>query len=249
MCAVSHYLEAEGIMTTGISLVRENAESLRPPRSLWVSFPLGRPLGKPGDPAFQHKVIKHALDLLERDKGPVLEDFPLDAPAVTVEQAPACPISFARPTLDDDSWKGRLENELLEIKPWYDLSRRRRGRTTVGICSSSIDEIIGRLAAWLDDPQQAFPDLKWFKYAIEDAKAYYSEALTAQPGEYRPQMVLEMLWQETVLGAAMKAFYDYFENHEQFSMFARLVAPRDAIGGPTGSAGIGREDIEDNAGG
>jgi D-proline reductase (dithiol) PrdB len=229
VCAVSHYLEAEGIMTTGISLVRENAESLRPPRTLWVSFPLGRPLGKPGDPEFQHKVIQHALDLLERKEGPVLEDFPQDAPAVSLDQAPACPISFARPTLDDDSWQGRLKNELLEMKPWYDLSRRRRGRTTVGICDSNIDEILEGLATWLDDPQQPFPDLKWFKYAIEDAKAYYSEALTAQPGDYPPQMVSQLLWQETVLGAGMKVFYEQFVNHEQLNGFARVVAPREAI--------------------
>ncbi|MGB1538895.1 MAG: selenoprotein B, partial [Pseudomonadales bacterium] len=60
-------------MTTGISLIRENTASMQPPRALWVSFPLGRPLGKPGDPAFQHRVISAALDLLNRNDGPVLE--------------------------------------------------------------------------------------------------------------------------------------------------------------------------------
>lgn len=229
-------------MTTGISLVRENAQSLRPPRTLWVSFPLGRPLGKPGDPEFQHEVIKHALDLLEREEGPVLEDFPLDAPAVTVEQAPVCPISFAKPALDDESWQSRLRSELLEMKPWYDLSRRRRGRTTVGICNSNIDEIVEGLATWLDDQNGPFPDLKWFKYAIEDAKAYYGEALTAQPGDYPPNLVLLQLWQETTLGAALTVYYEYFQNHAQLRMFARIVAPREAIGGSTGS-----EDVVHNA--
>ena len=57
-------------MTTGISLVRENAQSLQPPRSLWVPFPLGRPLGKPGDPEFQLDVIEAALALLARESGP-----------------------------------------------------------------------------------------------------------------------------------------------------------------------------------
>ena len=61
MCGIAYYLESEGIMTTGIALVRENAEALQPPRMLWVSFPLGRPLGKPGDPAFQKRVILGAL--------------------------------------------------------------------------------------------------------------------------------------------------------------------------------------------
>ena len=68
-------------MTTGISLVRENTESMRPPRALWVPFPLGRPLGKADDPRFQHKVISHALGLLNRSEGPVLDDFLLDLPS------------------------------------------------------------------------------------------------------------------------------------------------------------------------
>ena len=70
-------------MTTGISLVRENAASIQPPRSLWVTFPLGRPLGVPGDPAFQHGVIRAALALLETRSGPILADYPLDEAGTT----------------------------------------------------------------------------------------------------------------------------------------------------------------------
>ena len=39
MCALSYFLEREGLITTGISLVRENTASMKPPRALWVSFP------------------------------------------------------------------------------------------------------------------------------------------------------------------------------------------------------------------
>ena len=80
MCALGHYLEQAGIATTGISLVRENAEALRPPRSLWVPFPLGRPMGSPHNEGFQHKVMSAALDLLNHEHGPILEDFGEDAP-------------------------------------------------------------------------------------------------------------------------------------------------------------------------
>ena len=72
MGALGHYLESEGIATTGISLVREHTEAMQPPRFLWVPFPLGRPLGAPGDAAFQHRVIRAALSLLEAPAGPVL---------------------------------------------------------------------------------------------------------------------------------------------------------------------------------
>ncbi|MED5581983.1 MAG: selenoprotein B, partial [Pseudomonadota bacterium] len=98
MCAISYYLEREGMMTTGISLVRENALSLLPPRSLWVPFPLGRPLGAANNPDFQHRVIAASLDLLNRSNGPVLEDFPEEAPDQDHATAMACPVSFIRPT-------------------------------------------------------------------------------------------------------------------------------------------------------
>ena len=81
-------------MTTGISLVRENTESMQPPRALWVPFPLGRPLGKAGDASFQHQVIQHGLELLSRPEGPVLEDFPLDVPRIDHDVVQACPVSF-----------------------------------------------------------------------------------------------------------------------------------------------------------
>lgn len=47
----------------------------RPPRALYAEFPLGRPLGKPGDGPFQRRVLNAAFALLERPVGPVLERF------------------------------------------------------------------------------------------------------------------------------------------------------------------------------
>ena len=71
MNALGRFLEDEGLATTGISLVREHSEWMAPPRILWVPFRLGRPLGRPGDAAFQHRVIDAALALLDAPSGPV----------------------------------------------------------------------------------------------------------------------------------------------------------------------------------
>ena len=121
-------------MTTGISLVRENTASMRPPGALWVSFPLGRPLGKPGDAAFQHEVIAAALGLLGRPRGPVLEDFPRDAPVAAAAEGAACPLSFPKQEGSPTSWAARLRSEHAFLAPWYALSlRRRKGRTLVGV--------------------------------------------------------------------------------------------------------------------
>ena len=74
--ALAHVLERAGLATVGISLVRGQAEDGRAPRMLHCQFPLGRPLGRPGDPAFQHRVLDAAFALLPRTDTPVLVDFP-----------------------------------------------------------------------------------------------------------------------------------------------------------------------------
>ena len=66
--------------TTQISLIRIHTEKTNPPRALWVSFELGRPIGVPNDPAFQNRVLKAALGLLDRASGPILVDYPEDVP-------------------------------------------------------------------------------------------------------------------------------------------------------------------------
>ncbi|MCE7997633.1 MAG: hypothetical protein HEP70_02110 [Rhodobiaceae bacterium] len=239
--AIAYYLESEGIMTTGVSLVREISEVMQPPRMVWTSFPFGYPLGKAGDADFQHQVICQGLALLEQQSGPVLEDFPLDVPHIASEDAPACSITLARPSEDTTTWTARLANELLMFKPWYDLSRRRRGRTMVGISGTPIDEIIERLAVWLDDPDQGLPDLTWFKQATEDAKAYYGEALIAQPGDYPPGHTQAQFWNETDLGAALKRYHHHFAADPELAVFARIVGSREAVEGSTGSFAIGHE--------
>ncbi len=76
MSALAHVLEAEGFATVALSLVRGQAAATAPPRALHCRFPLGRPLGRPNDPAFQRRVLEAALATLTAPSGPVLVDFP-----------------------------------------------------------------------------------------------------------------------------------------------------------------------------
>lgn len=230
MCALSYFLEWAGLMTTGISLVRENTMSMQPPRALWVTFPLGRPLGKPDDAAFQHRVIDAALNLLTEPSGPVLADYPEDAPLVALSDAPACPVSFTKPAKDTDSWKAALLAELQTLTPWYDLGRRRRnGRSLVGVSGFSMAENIDKLADLLDNETLPVAELNWFKSAIEDAKVFYLEALTAQPGRYNQDQIETLFWRETTLGAVLLKFNDMFMAHTELSYMARIIAPRTVL--------------------
>ena len=76
-------LERQGIATVAIQLLREVAERVGPPRTLFVPFRHGYPLGEPDDRAQQHSVLEAALRLFEDPTlvPPALVDyFPNQAP-------------------------------------------------------------------------------------------------------------------------------------------------------------------------
>jgi hypothetical protein len=94
--ALAHYIEAAGVPTVAISLIRPHSEKIRNPRSLWVPFELGRPLGPADDAPFQTGVIAAALRLLESRDGPVvLADYDKDDP--TMADAPGWAPPFDLP--------------------------------------------------------------------------------------------------------------------------------------------------------
>jgi hypothetical protein len=68
-------LERAGLATVSLSLLREVTRVLKPPRALFVPFPMGFALGEPNHPALQQRILRAALRLLERTDVPVLETF------------------------------------------------------------------------------------------------------------------------------------------------------------------------------
>ena len=236
VCGISHYLESEGIQTVGIALFRQIAESMRPPRILWVSFPLGRPLGKPSDPEFQTKVIESALKLLATREGPVLKDYPIDLPEAIDRDPPACPVSFAQEA-PMDTWRAKLTKEVTSLATWYELGLERRGRTSVGCCDSSITEISERLSDWLDDGGD-MPDHVWLKFALEDLKSFYSEAIMAKPGDYPVGYVDRIIFHETYLGELISQVVDLLESDQRTQPLVRAIASRDQLQRSTGNWAI-----------
>ena len=75
VCLVQAALEREGIATVSLSLLREVTRVLKPPRALFVPFPMGFALGEPNNPALQRRIIQTALGLLEHTAVPILETF------------------------------------------------------------------------------------------------------------------------------------------------------------------------------
>ncbi|MHB8765649.1 MAG: hypothetical protein ACYDA8_15125 [Deferrisomatales bacterium] len=190
MGGLAHYLEEEGIPTTQISLIREHTAVIRPPRALWVPFELGRPLGAPGDPPFQTRVLRAALELLTAASGPVLADFPDDAPGDGAEAAPlACPVSFPapEPATPLEALLGEFRREVDGLRGWYYLGVERRGRTTAASSGLSPEAAADLVAAWArgerpPSPVAGLTPAHALRLAAEDLKSYYLEAAAARPG-------------------------------------------------------------------
>jgi len=208
-------LEDEGLSTVSISLVREHTAQIRPPRALWVPFPLGRPFGVPNDAVFQHKVLKAALDLLDAPEGPVLADFPEDAPQEMADEEMegwVCPVSFPKPPPPEDvtGLREAVLAEIGQLAPWYKMGRERRGRTAVGLSGLALPEAARFLDAWLagetrESPIAGVGTVDALRWSAEDLKAFYLEAATAQPGTASQKELLDWLWRETSAGEMLKA--------------------------------------------
>lgn len=203
MGALGHYLEAEGIPTAGISLIRLHTEKIRPPRALWVPFELGRPLGIPNDPAFQTRVLRALLGLFDAKSGPVLADYPEDAPGTGASDMSgmACAIRFDRPEAEE-TLETSLHREIRELQPWYDRAVEQRKRTTFGASQLPIEDVAAFLLQWQHEPPTMSLDSAQtpealLKLAAEDLKVFYFEALAGQPAPMSGKLAADWFWGET----------------------------------------------------
>jgi hypothetical protein len=172
--ALAQVLERGGLATVGISLVRGQAVDGRAPRMLHCQFPLGRPLGRPGDRAFQHRVLAAAFDLLPRTDAPVLVDFP-----DVIDDESDDPLSCALPPRSSDLHPAA--DEATGLRAAYERTRARTGRTNVTRVDGGADRIpdllglLARIAGGetVDDVGLGPRDIS---AAALDIRAYYEEA-------------------------------------------------------------------------
>jgi hypothetical protein len=176
--------------------VREHTEVVRPPRALWVTFELGRPLGVPDDPAFQGRVLRAALAMLERTDGPLIVDYPEDAPGEIDLSGWACPIALA-PRPEDT-----LLAEIGRLATWYDRAVARRGRTTVGMSGLSVADAGALVTQALAGDLPAAQPLK---LAIDDLRAFYLEAASAFPDPGTSRTRRAWFWDETTFAKSLLA--------------------------------------------
>ena len=210
MSVLARVFEAAGITTIAIALVREHAARVRPPRALWVPFYFGFALGRPNDAAFQHQVLRAALELLDAPAGPVLADFPEDAGPIGMPQASEVAASPASHRSGSGRIMADAADTLTALRPYYERWVAQRGRTAVGITGipqRRFRGVVRFLEAYAEsdgaDLAERPPDVsvpQFVRYCADDLKAFCYEARMMQrPDDAEPD-IHRWFWGETAVG-------------------------------------------------
>jgi hypothetical protein len=172
--ALAHVLEAEGLSTVAISLVRGQIEAVAPPRALHCEFPLGRPLGRPHDPAFQRRVIEAALGLLTLTSGPVLVDYEEIVEPAEDSDLLACTIPPA-----DHSDRHPAVDEALALRPAFN---RAAPGVALPVDPDAVAALLTALAAVADGASVTESGIADPRDAVLRIRSYYERAATALTG-------------------------------------------------------------------
>jgi hypothetical protein len=200
---LANIFETAGLATVGISLVRRQAENGRAPRMLHCQFPLGRPLGRPRDPAFQRDVLRRAFARVERTDVPVLEDHP-----VVIDDETGSPAACALPPRHDPDLPPAID-EALGLRNAYQRNLDETGRTMMGRVGTADDiaELIGAFIALRDGATPA--DVGWddaaLQAAAQDVRAFYEEAGVQLADATGARQIETWLYTCTETGALLKA--------------------------------------------
>ena len=228
-------LEERGFSTVAIASVRAQAEKTQPPRALWTTSQLGRPLGEPGEPPFQRRVLLAALSLLERTDGPaILEDFDEDPPGWRDTPGWQMPprVDPTDPPETPDAWASAFGAELSALLPLWRTAQARFGRTTVGLSFQAPAAWPGFATRFLAGELPSVPELDTPALALrmlcDDIKALYGEAAQAEGPAPSAHQIDTWFWRQTVAGRlliALRAVAMTSENNALKTVGARFFVP------------------------
>jgi hypothetical protein len=183
-------------------------------------------------------VLLALLTLFDAPSGPVLEDFPEDAPADPGDAAGyACPVSFERAPRAGDDPAAELLDEIAQLAVWHEEARRRRGRSTVGIAGMPVEASARLIGAFLQggavaSPMPDVPLGTLLKRCCDDVKTYYFEAAGAQPGQLSARAIDRWFWHDTAAGRNFVRLREVGLGHADPSVRAaveRSLVPRSVL--------------------
>ena len=119
---VQRVLEARGIPTVALSMIPDLTRAVGVPRLAGISYPMGRPLGRPHDADGQRAVLRSVLDLLATAPGPdtyvelpfVWPESPAQARNASKDLPPPPIVELLtrKPWLLANLYTGRIPNEV-----------------------------------------------------------------------------------------------------------------------------------------
>jgi hypothetical protein len=219
---IARILEAAGLSTTSISLVREHTEKIKPPRALWVPYPLGAPFGRPDDPALQHRVLRAALDLLTEPSGPVLRDFP-DEDGIA---EPLVPVQASRVPMAEIAADPAMETT--QMRRYHEQWSARTGKTGVGVSGippTRFRGVVRFLEAFADGAEAdmkerpaEMPLPLFIRRCVDDLKAMYVEARMQMQPAASGEQIARWFWGETAVGQLIRRVKERMEASEDQRM-------------------------------
>ncbi len=182
--------------------MKEVAERIAPPRTLYCEFPLGRPLGRPDDAELQRNVLTRGLGLLS-ETASVFDTYP------EIIESDETPLSCALPPRFDASLPPAVD-EARGLRAAYDRAREANRVTAVGraIDVDTIESALDALHQWAQGApwkEVALPG-KNTVAVCHDIRAYYTEAaleLATAPAGSRS--VEAWFYEDTEAGKTMMA--------------------------------------------
>lgn len=221
---LAHVFENAGLATVGISLVRGQAETVKPPRILNVNFPLGRPLGKPGDVAFQTSVLTAMFELLPRTDVPVLVDFP-----DTIEEQGSEPSSCPMPPRHNPDLNAAVD-EAAGLRNAYDRNLEATGgRTLIGRVAD-VDGVVGLIEKMIEiEGGTLIADVGWDPTtaiaASQDIRAYYEEAGLQLADNTGARQLETWFFHQTETGQLIRRARDGMRERDEDKFAVTYLAP------------------------
>lgn len=204
-------------MTIALSLVREHTEKVKPPRAVYVPFPLGLPVGHPGNAAEQQRVLELAFSTLGATSGPVLLEYRDDAAA----QEAGSPLQASDVEVGAAARATDLATEVTLMRRYWEQRVAAVGRSGVGLTNippQRFRGVVRFLEAFVSDPSADMPERGaetpvplFIRNCVEDLRVMYAEArMQTHPLESsadRQRWILA----ETALGVLARNLRDAME--------------------------------------
>lgn len=77
MGLVCRLVEERGIATVYVATGRDLAVQVKPPRTLFVNYPMGNNFGRANDPETQTRILRAALEMIDSASAGELIDYPV----------------------------------------------------------------------------------------------------------------------------------------------------------------------------